>query len=109
MGLARTIKKTAVVSGVCDGFIGNRMLQEYLRQAGFVVDAGASPEEVDAAMEAFGFAMGPFRVGDLAGNDIGWSVRKRRYAERPKPGRSEERRVGKECTATCRSRWSPYH
>jgi len=83
MKLAKTLKKTAVVSGVCDGFIGNRMLQEYLRQAGFVVDAGASPQEVDAAMEGFGFAMGPYRVGDLAGNDIGYHIRQRRAIEHP--------------------------
>jgi 3-hydroxyacyl-CoA dehydrogenase len=83
MKLGKSLKKTAVVSGVCDGFIGNRMLQEYVRQAGFVVDAGASPEEVDAAMEAFGFAMGPYKVGDLAGNDIGYHIRKRRAIEQP--------------------------
>jgi 3-hydroxyacyl-CoA dehydrogenase len=83
MGLAAKIGKTAVVSGVCDGFIGNRMLEPYLRQATFLLDEGALPQQVDRAMEAFGFAMGPFRMGDLAGNDIGWAIRKRRYAERP--------------------------
>jgi 3-hydroxyacyl-CoA dehydrogenase len=83
MGLAKKIKKTAVVSGVCDGFIGNRMLEHYSRQAGFLVEEGCTPEQVDRAIEKFGFAMGPFRVGDLAGNDIGWAVRKRRYVEKP--------------------------
>jgi 3-hydroxyacyl-CoA dehydrogenase len=83
MGLARTIKKTAVVSGVCDGFIGNRMLEQYGRQAGFLVEEGCSPAQVDQAIEKFGFAMGPFRVNDLAGNDIGWAIRKRRYVEKP--------------------------
>jgi 3-hydroxyacyl-CoA dehydrogenase len=83
MGLARTIKKTAVVSGVCDGFIGNRMLEQYGRQAGFLVEEGCSPAQVDHAAEKFGFAMGPFRVNDLAGNDIGWAIRKRRYVEKP--------------------------
>jgi 3-hydroxyacyl-CoA dehydrogenase len=83
MKLGKTLKKVAVVAGVCDGFIGNRLLHEYVRQAGFLLDAGASPREVDVAMEGFGFAMGPFRVGDLAGNDIGWNVRKRRAIERP--------------------------
>jgi 3-hydroxyacyl-CoA dehydrogenase len=83
MGLARTIKKTAVVSGVCDGFIGNRMLEQYGRQAGFLVEEGCSPAQVDQAAEKFGFAMGPFRVNDLAGNDIGWAIRKRRYVEKP--------------------------
>ncbi len=83
MAVAKKIKKTAVVSGVCDGFIGNRMVEEYSRQAGFLVDEGATPQQVDRAIEKFGFAMGPFRMGDLAGNDIGWAIRKRRYVERP--------------------------
>lgn len=83
MALAKKIGKTAVVSGVCDGFIGNRMIEQYSRQAGFLLDEGALPQQVDKAMEAFGFAMGPFRMGDLAGNDIGWAIRKRRYVEKP--------------------------
>ena len=83
MGIAKKIKKTAVVSGVCDGFIGNRMIEQYSRQAGFLLDEGATPEQVDKAVEKFGFAMGPFRMGDLAGNDIGWAIRKRRAVERP--------------------------
>jgi 3-hydroxyacyl-CoA dehydrogenase len=83
MKLAKTLKKTAVVSGVCDGFIGNRMIEQYSRQALFMVDEGASPAEIDAAAERFGFAMGPFRMSDLAGNDIGWHIRKRRAVERP--------------------------
>ncbi|WKB53269.1 3-hydroxyacyl-CoA dehydrogenase NAD-binding domain-containing protein [Eleftheria terrae] len=83
MQLAKKIKKTAVVSGVCDGFIGNRMLEQYSRQAGFLLEEGATPEQVDKAAERFGFAMGPFRVGDLAGNDVGWYIRKRRYQEKP--------------------------
>ena len=83
MKLAKKIRKTAVVSGVCDGFIGNRMLEQYVRQAMFLLDEGASVEQIDRAIEAFGFAMGPFRVGDLAGNDIGWAIRKRRYVEKP--------------------------
>ena len=83
MQLAKRIGKTAVVSGVCDGFIGNRMLEQYLRQAMFLVDEGASPAQVDVALEKFGMAMGPFRMSDLAGNDIGWRVRQRRYVEKP--------------------------
>jgi len=83
MQVAKKIRKTAVVSGVCDGFIGNRMVEQYLRQALFLVEEGASPQQVDQALEKFGFAMGPFRMSDLAGNDIGWAIRKRRYAERP--------------------------
>ena len=83
MALGKKIKKTAVVSGVCDGFIGNRMIEQYGRQAGFLLDEGCTPAQVDKAIEAFGFAMGPFRMGDLAGNDIGWAIRKRRYVEKP--------------------------
>ena len=83
MGVAKKIKKTAVVSGVCDGFIGNRMVEQYSRQAGFLIEEGCTPQQVDKAVEKFGFAMGPFRMGDLAGNDIGWAIRKRRYVEKP--------------------------
>ena len=83
MSLAKKIRKTAVVSGVCDGFIGNRMIEQYSRQAGFLLDEGATPAQVDKAIEKFGFAMGPFRMGDLAGNDIGWAIRKRRSVEQP--------------------------
>jgi 3-hydroxyacyl-CoA dehydrogenase len=83
MKLGRTLGKTAVVSGVCDGFIGNRMLERYLQQATFLLDEGASPQQVDKALTDFGLAMGPFAMGDLAGNDVGWYVRKRRMKERP--------------------------
>jgi len=83
MQLGKKIKKTCVVSGVCDGFIGNRMIEQYSRQAGFLLEEGATPQQVDKAVEKFGFAMGPFRMGDLAGNDVGWYIRKRRYQEKP--------------------------
>ncbi|MCS6475277.1 3-hydroxyacyl-CoA dehydrogenase NAD-binding domain-containing protein [Burkholderia thailandensis] len=83
MQLAKKIRKTAVVSGVCDGFIGNRMVEQYIRQALFMLEEGALPAQVDRAIETFGFAMGPFRMSDLAGNDIGWAIRKRRYVEQP--------------------------
>jgi 3-hydroxyacyl-CoA dehydrogenase len=83
MRLAKTIGKVAVVSGVCDGFIGNRMLARYGGAAHDLIMAGALPQEVDAALQEFGMAMGPFRVGDLAGLDIGWALRKRRSAEFP--------------------------
>ncbi|HEY1043708.1 MAG TPA: 3-hydroxyacyl-CoA dehydrogenase NAD-binding domain-containing protein [Telluria sp.] len=83
LALAKKLKKTGVVSGVCDGFIGNRMLEQYSRQAGFLLDEGALPEQVDKAIEKFGFAMGPFRMIDMAGNDISWAVRKRRAVEAP--------------------------
>ncbi len=81
MQLAKKIRKLAVVSGVCDGFIGNRMLHRYSAQANFLLEEGCLPEQVDRALERFGFAMGPFRVGDLAGNDISWAIRKRRATE----------------------------
>ena len=83
MAVAKKIRKTAVVSGVCDGFIGNRMIEQYSRQAGYLLDEGCTPQQVDKAIEKFGFAMGPFRMGDLAGNDIGWAIRKRRAVEKP--------------------------
>ena len=83
MAVGKKIRKTAVVSGVCDGFIGNRMIEQYSRQAGFLLDEGCTPAQVDKAIEKFGFAMGPFRMGDLAGNDIGWAIRKRRAVEYP--------------------------
>jgi 3-hydroxyacyl-CoA dehydrogenase len=83
MALGKKIRKTTVVSGVCDGFIGNRMIEQYSRQGGFLLEEGATPEQVDKAIEKFGFAMGPFRMGDLAGNDVGWYIRKRRAVEQP--------------------------
>ena len=83
LAVGRRLRKTCVVSGVCDGFIGNRMLDPYVRQAAFLVEEGCTPQQVDRAMENFGFAMGPFRMGDLAGNDIGWHIRKRQRVERP--------------------------
>jgi len=83
MAVAKKIRKTAVVAGVCDGFLGNRMIEQYVRQAGFLIDEGCTPAQVDKAIEKFGFAMGPFRMSDLAGNDIGWAIRKRRAVEHP--------------------------
>ena len=83
MKLAKTIKKTAVVSGVCDGFIGNRMINQYQREALLMLEEGASVQQIDKAIEKFGFAMGPLRMADLAGGDIGWAIRKRQYEENP--------------------------
>jgi len=83
MQVAKKIKKVAVVSGVCDGFIGNRMFEQYVRQGFNLIEEGATVQQVDKAAEAFGWAMGPFRVGDLAGNDIGFAIRKRRRIEQP--------------------------
>jgi 3-hydroxyacyl-CoA dehydrogenase len=82
--LARKIGKTAVVSGVCDGFIGNRMINAYSQQALLMLEEGASVQQIDRAIEKFGFAMGPFRMSDLAGNDISWHIRNRHYEENPK-------------------------
>jgi len=84
MQLAKKIKKTAVISGVCDGFIGNRMLAVYMREAFFMLEEGASVQQIDGALEKFGMAMGVFRMGDMAGGDIAWAIRKRMYAENPK-------------------------
>ena len=83
MKLAAKIRKLGVVAGVCDGFIGNRMINQYSRQAGYMIEEGATPQQVDRAIEKWGFAMGPFRMADLAGNDVGWYIRKRHYAEHP--------------------------
>ncbi|MCM2562293.1 3-hydroxyacyl-CoA dehydrogenase NAD-binding domain-containing protein [Lutimaribacter sp. EGI FJ00015] len=83
MGLARQMGKVAVVAGICDGFIGNRMIEQYVRQAQFLVEEGAMPAQVDRALEAWGMAMGPFRMLDLAGNDVTATVRQRRAIEMP--------------------------
>jgi 3-hydroxyacyl-CoA dehydrogenase len=83
MAVSKQIKKVGVISGVCDGFIGNRMMNAYFRQMELLLDTGALPQQIDKAMENFGFAMGPFRVSDLAGNDILWYIRKRLYVEYP--------------------------
>jgi 3-hydroxyacyl-CoA dehydrogenase len=85
MQLSKKIRKLAVVSGVCDGFIGNRMIHQYSAQASALLEEGCLPAQVDRAVEKFGFAMGPFRMSDLAGNDIGWAIRKRHYAESGQP------------------------
>ncbi|REE17874.1 short chain enoyl-CoA hydratase /3-hydroxyacyl-CoA dehydrogenase [Paraburkholderia sp. BL27I4N3] len=80
--LAKKLRKTPVRAGVCDGFIGNRVLAVYRSAADAVMEDGASPYQIDAAVRAFGFPMGPFQVVDLAGGDIGWAARKRRAATR---------------------------
>ena len=81
--LAKALRKVAVVSGVCDGFIGNRMLEGYTKQAWYLVEEGATPQQVDAVMQEFGLAMGPFRVGDLVGHDVSLAIRQHRRAQRP--------------------------
>ncbi len=82
LALAKRLRKVAVVAGVCDGFIGNRMLEGYTKQAWYLVEEGATPWQVDRAMEAFGFAMGPFRVGDLVGHDVSQAIRQHRRTTR---------------------------
>ena len=80
--LAKRMKKVPVRAGVCDGFIGNRILSVYREAANYVLEDGASPYEIDAAVREFGYPMGPFQVSDLAGGDIGWATRKRKAATR---------------------------
>ena len=77
LAVAQRIGKVAVLSKVCDGFIGNRMLSPYRREADFLLEEGATPERIDAVLRDFGLAMGPFAMSDLAGLDIGWAARKR--------------------------------
>jgi len=78
--LAQRMKKIPVRAGVCDGFIGNRILAVYKQAADYLMEDGASPYEIDEAVRGFGYPMGPFQVTDLAGGDIGWATRKRRRA-----------------------------
>ena len=82
MAVAKKLGKIAVVAGVCDGFIGNRILTAYKKQADYLVEEGAWPEDVDRAMTDYGYPMGPFAVSDLAGLDISWANRKRLAASR---------------------------
>ncbi len=90
LALAKRLGKQAVVARVAEGFIGNRIYAAYRRHAEFLVEEGASPQEVDAAATGFGFAMGPFAVGDLSGLDIGWTMRKRQAATRDPAARYVE-------------------
>jgi 3-hydroxyacyl-CoA dehydrogenase len=83
LSVAKRIAKIPVVVGVCDGFVGNRMIEPYFREAEFLVAEGASPAEVDKALTDFGLAMGPFAMSDMAGVDVRWDVAKRRAALRP--------------------------
>jgi 3-hydroxyacyl-CoA dehydrogenase len=80
--LAKKLGKTPVRAGVCDGFIGNRILAIYRIAADHMMEDGASPYEIDAALREFGYPMGPYQVSDLAGGDIGWATRKRKAATR---------------------------
>ena len=99
--LAKKLRKIGVKAGVCDGFIGNRILSYYSKTASYLVLEGASPEQVDEALERFGFAMGPHKVGDLAGLDIGWMTRKRKAATRSK----QDRYAGDVADRICENGW----
>jgi 3-hydroxyacyl-CoA dehydrogenase len=88
LALAKKLNKVGVVAGVCDGFIGNRMLGPYMRQAELLLLEGCLPQDVDGALERWGWAMGPCRMGDLAGNDVAGYIRRRHYAEEPGAPRS---------------------
>lgn len=83
MRLAKQIGKIAVLVRVCDGFVGNRMLYAYRRQADFLLEEGALPHEIDRVLYDFGFPMGPYAMADLAGLDVGWRIRKAQAATRP--------------------------
>jgi 3-hydroxyacyl-CoA dehydrogenase len=83
LSFSKAIAKIGVVAGVCDGFIGNRIFEEYLRQVYFLLEEGALPQQIDTVLERWGMAMGPCRTMDLVGQDIGWAIRKRRIAQVP--------------------------
>ena len=80
--LARTLKKIPVIAGMCDGFIGNRIMSAYRREADYLIEEGAMPDQVDTAMREFGFPIGIFQMQDLAGLDIAWAMRKRQASAR---------------------------
>lgn len=94
--LGKMLGKVSVRAGLCDGFIGNRILNAYRTAADHMVLEGASPFEIDAAVTAFGFPMGPFAMSDLAGLDIAWAMRKRRA-----PDRDPRERVGRYADQLC--------
>ena len=84
LNLTKRLGKVGVVVGVCDSFAANRMLYPYSRQAQFLIEEGAFPEQVDKVIYDFGFPMGPFALSDLAGIDVGWRIRQHREPNRPK-------------------------
>jgi 3-hydroxyacyl-CoA dehydrogenase len=90
LALGKRLRKITVPAGVCDGFIGNRVMSAYRREADFMLEEGALPQEIDAAMRGFGFPMGVFQMADLAGLDIGWAMRKRQAATRDPAARYVE-------------------
>src|SRR3546814_18298743 len=109
LALCAKVKKVAVSCADRSGFIVNALLFPYLNDAVKIVDEGrADIDTIDAAIkEQAGFPMGPFQLLDVVGNDVSLAIQQELHAEFKE--RSEERRVGKECVSTCRSRWSPYH
>jgi 3-hydroxyacyl-CoA dehydrogenase len=96
MGLSKRLRKVGVLVGNCRGFVGNRMLYPYAREAQFLVEEGALPQDVDGAIYNFGFAMGPLAMGDLAGLDVGWRIRKE-YKHLEKPGVRQPRLADRLC------------
>jgi 3-hydroxyacyl-CoA dehydrogenase len=107
LNIAKRLRKLAIVAQVGEGFIGNRIFAAYRRQCEFMLEEGAYPEEIDAALQAFGFAMGPFAVADLSGLDIAWRMRRRHAATRDPKERyvaigdvlCERGRLGQKCGA----------
>ncbi|XP_072496516.1 peroxisomal bifunctional enzyme [Notamacropus eugenii] len=97
MSLAKAMNKVGVVVGNCFGFVGNRMLYSFSEQNNFLIEDGSQPAEVDQALEEFGFRMGPFRVSDLSGLDVGWNLRKNRGLTGPAiaPGTPMRQRDGR--------------
>ena len=91
MRLAKRIGKVGVLVGVCDGFVGNRMLHAYGRQANFLLEEGALPQQVDKVLYEFGMPMGPFAMGDLAGLDVGWRIRQQRAKAQPEVQAGKQR------------------
>jgi 3-hydroxyacyl-CoA dehydrogenase len=87
MALAKGMRKVPVVVGVCDGFVGNRMVHKYAGEASFLLEEGALPQQIDGALYKWGMAMGPMAMGDLAGLDVSWRIRKRH-------GKPEDKRYG---------------
>ena len=88
LAVGRKLKKLPVLTGNAFGFVGNRLYAAYRRQCEFMVEEGAWPEQVDAALEAFGFAMGPFAVADMSGLDIAWRMRQAQAGHSARPGRA---------------------
>ena len=93
MALAKRLGKVGVVVGNCDGFVGNRMMFPYMYEAQFLVEDGATPEQVDRALTDFGMAMGIFAVDDMAGLDVAWRVRQE-LKQFSKPGDAQAARRG---------------